>query len=146
MSRLASELAGAFGDFGTIVPLVLAAAVVCRLPLAPILLFFGIWYILTGLVYRLPIPVEPMKAVPSFSNFFGKHKEEKSHNTPNMKYEITSPARTTHKISAPRTRAAKVPAPRMIEGTSHEIPMPNLIVTLTSRPTNEKRMPWKIRW
>ena len=61
--RFLSELAGAFGDFGTIVPLVLAAAVVCRLPLAPILLFFGVWFILTGLVYRLPIPVEPMKAV-----------------------------------------------------------------------------------
>jgi MFS superfamily sulfate permease-like transporter len=60
---LLSELAGAFGDFGTIVPLVLAAAVVCSLPLGPILLFFGIWYIVTGLVYRLPIPVEPMKAI-----------------------------------------------------------------------------------
>jgi len=61
--HLLSELAGAFGDFGTIVPLILAAAVVCRLSPAPILLFFGIWFILTGLVYRLPIPVEPMKAV-----------------------------------------------------------------------------------
>jgi MFS superfamily sulfate permease-like transporter len=58
-----SELAGAFGDFGTIIPLVLAVAVVCRLPLAPILLFFGIWYIATGGIYHLPIPVEPMKAV-----------------------------------------------------------------------------------
>jgi MFS superfamily sulfate permease-like transporter len=61
--HLLSELAGAFGDFGTIIPLVLAAAVVCHLPLAPILLFFGIWYIATGLIYRLPIPVEPMKAI-----------------------------------------------------------------------------------
>jgi hypothetical protein len=61
--HLLSELAGAFGDFGTIIPLVLAAAVVCRLPLAPILLFFGIWFALTGLVYRLPVPVEPMKAI-----------------------------------------------------------------------------------
>jgi MFS superfamily sulfate permease-like transporter len=61
--HLLSELAGAFGDFGTIIPLVLAAAVVCRLALGPILLFFGIWYILTGLIYRLPIPVEPMKAI-----------------------------------------------------------------------------------
>jgi len=61
--HLLSELAGAFGDFGTIVPLVLAAAVVCNLPLAPILIFFGIWFVLTGLIYRLPIPVEPMKAI-----------------------------------------------------------------------------------
>ena len=63
LRHLFSELAGAFGDFVTIVPLILAAAVVCGLPLAPILLFFGIWYIATGLIHRLPIPVEPMKAV-----------------------------------------------------------------------------------
>jgi len=61
--HLLSELAGAFGDFGTIIPLILAVAVVCRLPLAPILLFFGIWYVLSGIIYQLPIPVEPMKAV-----------------------------------------------------------------------------------
>jgi len=61
--HLLSELAGAFGDFGTIIPLVLAAALVCRLALGPILLFFGIWFIATGLIYRLPIPVEPMKAI-----------------------------------------------------------------------------------
>ncbi len=58
-----TEFAGSFGDFGTIVPLIFATAVVCRLPLAPILLFFGIWFFATGLIYRLPIPVEPMKAV-----------------------------------------------------------------------------------
>jgi MFS superfamily sulfate permease-like transporter len=63
LRHLLSELAGAFGDFGTIVPLILAAAVVCSLPLAPILLFFGIWFIATGLIYRLPVPVEPMKAI-----------------------------------------------------------------------------------
>ncbi|HMK16407.1 MAG TPA: putative sulfate/molybdate transporter, partial [Methanomicrobiales archaeon] len=63
LRHLLSELAGAFGDFGTIVPLVLAAALVCSLPLAPILLFFGIWFMATGLIYRLPIPVEPMKAI-----------------------------------------------------------------------------------
>jgi len=63
LHHLLSELAGAFGDFGTIVPLILAAAVVCNLPLAPILIFFGAWFVLTGLIYRLPIPVEPMKAV-----------------------------------------------------------------------------------
>ena len=28
-----------------------------------VLFFFGIWFILTGLYYRLPIPLEPMKAI-----------------------------------------------------------------------------------
>jgi hypothetical protein len=58
-----SELAGSFGDYGTIIPLILAMAVVANLDISYIFLFFGIWFALSGLYYRLPIPVEPMKAV-----------------------------------------------------------------------------------
>lgn len=58
-----SELAGSFGDYGTIIPLVLAMAVVSDLDISYIFLFFGIWFAITGLYYRLPIPIEPMKAV-----------------------------------------------------------------------------------
>lgn len=58
-----SELAGSLGDFGTIIPLILAVALVSDVNARYILLFFGIWFILTGLYYRLPIPLEPMKAV-----------------------------------------------------------------------------------
>jgi hypothetical protein len=57
------ELAGSLGDFGTIIPLILAVALVSDVNARYILLFFGIWFILTGLYYRLPIPLEPMKAV-----------------------------------------------------------------------------------
>ena len=58
-----SELAGALGDFGTILPLMFAVALVCNLNLGIILLFFGIWFMFTGLYYRLPVPVEPMKVI-----------------------------------------------------------------------------------
>ena len=58
-----SEFAGSLGDFGTIIPLILAVALVSDVNPRYILLFFGIWFILTGLYYRLPIPLEPMKAV-----------------------------------------------------------------------------------
>jgi MFS superfamily sulfate permease-like transporter len=58
-----SELAGAFGDFGTIIPLMFAAALICHLNLGIILLFFGIWFVLTGFYYRLPVPIEPMKVI-----------------------------------------------------------------------------------
>jgi hypothetical protein len=58
-----SELAGSLGDFGTIIPLILAVALVSDVNIRYVLLFFGIWFILTGLYYRLPIPLEPMKAV-----------------------------------------------------------------------------------
>jgi Molybdate transporter of MFS superfamily len=58
-----SELAGSLGDFGTIIPLILAVALVSDVNARYVLLFFGIWFILTGLYYRLPIPLEPMKAI-----------------------------------------------------------------------------------
>jgi MFS superfamily sulfate permease-like transporter len=58
-----SELSGSLGDFGTIIPLILAVALVSDVNVRYVLLFFGIWFILTGLYYRLPIPLEPMKVV-----------------------------------------------------------------------------------
>jgi len=57
------ELAGAVGDYGTLFPIILAVAVVTELNLGHILLFFSIWYIFTGLYYKKPVPVEPMKAI-----------------------------------------------------------------------------------
>jgi MFS superfamily sulfate permease-like transporter len=42
---------------------VLAVALVSDVNARYVLLFFGIWFIITGLYYRLPIPLEPMKAV-----------------------------------------------------------------------------------
>jgi predicted benzoate:H+ symporter BenE len=58
-----SELAGSFGDFGTILPISLALAATGALAIGPILLFLGIWFIVTGYYYRYPVPVEPMKAI-----------------------------------------------------------------------------------
>jgi len=57
------EIAGAVGDFATLIPIVLGVAVVCHVNLGHILLFFSIWYIITGIYYKMPVPVEPMKAV-----------------------------------------------------------------------------------
>ena len=44
-----SEFAGSLGDFGTIIPLILAVALVSDVNPRYILLFFGLWFILTGL-------------------------------------------------------------------------------------------------
>jgi MFS superfamily sulfate permease-like transporter len=59
----AEEIAGAVGDYGTIIPIVLGVAIVSNVNLGHILLFFSIWYILTGLYYKMPVPVEPMKVI-----------------------------------------------------------------------------------
>jgi MFS superfamily sulfate permease-like transporter len=62
-ANLGRELSGALGDLGTLLPLALGAVVLGGLAPMPVLLGFGIAYIATALHYRLPIPVQPMKAV-----------------------------------------------------------------------------------
>lgn len=57
------EIAGAVGDYGTLIPIVLGVAIVSNVNLGHILLFFSIWYIVTGIYYKMPMPVEPMKAL-----------------------------------------------------------------------------------
>lgn len=57
------ELSGALGDLGMLLPLALGAVTVGGLAPAPVLLGFGLAYVATALYYRLPIPVQPMKAV-----------------------------------------------------------------------------------
>jgi hypothetical protein len=58
-----NELAGAFGDMGTDLPLLVGITLAARLDGASVLVMFGIMQILTGLVYRLPMPVQPLKAM-----------------------------------------------------------------------------------
>jgi MFS superfamily sulfate permease-like transporter len=57
------ELAGSMGDFGTLFPLAIGYIVVCRLDPAGFLLMMGLVNIATGLFYRLPMPLEPMKVL-----------------------------------------------------------------------------------
>lgn len=57
------ELAGAFGDLGTLVPFVAAYVAVVKMDPAPILLGFGLSLIVVGAVFRTPFPVQPMKAI-----------------------------------------------------------------------------------
>lgn len=56
------EIAGAFGDLGTLVPFVVAYLAVLKMDPFGVLLAFGIAMIVCGVVYRTPIPVQPMKA------------------------------------------------------------------------------------
>jgi MFS superfamily sulfate permease-like transporter len=57
------ELSGALGDLGTLLPLMLGCLAVAEIAPVPVLLGFALFYIATGAYYRLPIPVQPMKAV-----------------------------------------------------------------------------------
>ncbi|MBC8448073.1 MAG: hypothetical protein H8D78_10000 [Chloroflexi bacterium] len=57
------ELAGSMGDFGTLFPLAIGYIVVCGLDPAGLFIWMGLVNIATGLVYRLPMPVEPKKVI-----------------------------------------------------------------------------------
>ena len=57
------ELAGSMGDFGTLFPFAVGYIVVNGLNPAGFLVMMGAANIVTGLVYRLPMPIEPMKVL-----------------------------------------------------------------------------------
>ena len=57
------ELAGAFGDIGTDLPLLVGLVVICKLDPASVFAMFGILQIGTGLLYGMPMPVQPLKAM-----------------------------------------------------------------------------------
>ncbi len=57
------EFAGSMGDFGTLFPFAIGYIVVCGLNPAGFLVMMGLANIVTGLVYRLPMPIEPMKVL-----------------------------------------------------------------------------------
>lgn len=58
-----NELAGAFGDMGTDVPLLIGMTLVAGLDGTSVLVMFGVMQVLTGLAYRMPMPVQPLKAM-----------------------------------------------------------------------------------
>ncbi|RVW53990.1 Molybdate transporter 1 [Vitis vinifera] len=57
------EVNGAMGDLGTYIPIVLALTLAKDLNLGTTLIFTAIYNILTGALYGLPMPVQPMKSI-----------------------------------------------------------------------------------
>jgi hypothetical protein len=58
-----NEWAGSFGDIGTDLPLVFGMVMAAQLDAASVFVVFGLLQIATGLVYRLPMPMQPLKAM-----------------------------------------------------------------------------------
>ncbi|HKZ16343.1 MAG TPA: putative sulfate/molybdate transporter [Geobacteraceae bacterium] len=57
------ELAGSMGDLGILIPFAIGYMTVCGLNPAGFLVMMGLANIATGLAYRLPMPIEPMKVL-----------------------------------------------------------------------------------
>ncbi|ORY04133.1 hypothetical protein BCR34DRAFT_572959 [Clohesyomyces aquaticus] len=62
-TRPLQELSGSLGDLGTLLPLMTALVLTRSISLPATLLFTGAANILTGAVFGIPLPVQPMKAI-----------------------------------------------------------------------------------
>ncbi|KAJ4954068.1 hypothetical protein NE237_030900 [Protea cynaroides] len=58
-----SELGGSVGDLGTYIPIVLALTLVNHLDLGTTLIFTALYNIITGFLFGIPMPVQPMKSI-----------------------------------------------------------------------------------
>ncbi len=58
-----NEFSGAFGDIGTDFPLIIAMILAVGLHSGSVLIMFGLMQIFTALIYRIPMPVQPLKAM-----------------------------------------------------------------------------------
>jgi hypothetical protein len=57
------ELAGSFGDLGTDLPLLIGMIAAAGLDAGAVFFVFGALQILSGIYYRLPMPMQPLKAM-----------------------------------------------------------------------------------
>lgn len=57
------EFAGAFGDLGTDLPLLVGLVIATGMDPTTVFVVFGALQIVTGLFYRMPMPVQPLKAM-----------------------------------------------------------------------------------
>ena len=58
-----AEISGAVGDLGTLLPLLIALTLNQSVSLPSTLVFTGVANILTGMIFGIPLPVQPMKAI-----------------------------------------------------------------------------------
>jgi MFS superfamily sulfate permease-like transporter len=57
------EFSGSLGDIGTDFPLIVAMILAAGLHTPSVLIVFGLMQIFTGLIYKMPMPVQPLKAM-----------------------------------------------------------------------------------
>jgi len=61
--ELLREVSGGFGDVGLLAPLAIALITINHLNATAVLVGAGLFYLVTAVVFRLPVPVQPLKSV-----------------------------------------------------------------------------------
>ncbi|KAI1762842.1 hypothetical protein GGR53DRAFT_397466 [Hypoxylon sp. FL1150] len=62
-SQPLAEISGSLGDLGTLLPLMITLAVNGSISLSTTLVFSGFFNLATGVLFGIPLPVQPMKAI-----------------------------------------------------------------------------------
>lgn len=57
------EVAGAFGDLGTLIPFLVGYITISKMDPVGILVAFGVFKIFVGFYFKTPVPIQPMKAI-----------------------------------------------------------------------------------
>ncbi|KAF9930729.1 hypothetical protein FBU30_000107 [Linnemannia zychae] len=57
------EFSGSLGDLGTLLPILLSLSLTGQVDLTASLIFGGVWNIITGIIFRMPMCVQPMKSI-----------------------------------------------------------------------------------
>lgn len=61
------EIAGSLGDLGTLLPLALGMILINGLDATGLFFSVGLFYVLAGMYYRVPVAVQPMKVVAAYA-------------------------------------------------------------------------------
>lgn len=64
------EFAGSLGDLGTLIPLAIGLVTINGLSFSAVFLWVGLFYLVSGVYYKLPIPVQPLKLVSAIAIAF----------------------------------------------------------------------------
>ncbi len=65
------EIAGSLGDLGTLLPLSIGMIILNGLSATNVFFTIGLFYILAGLYFRIPMPVQPMKVIGAYAITLG---------------------------------------------------------------------------
>ncbi|MBI5576744.1 MAG: hypothetical protein HY896_10340 [Deltaproteobacteria bacterium] len=76
LRRNVQEFSGSLGDLGTFLPLAVSLIAVCGLDAAPVFFSAGLFYVAASLSFRLPMPVQPLKATSAVAIAIGAAPQE----------------------------------------------------------------------
>ncbi len=65
------EFAGSLGDLGTMLPLLIALIVINGMNAVNVLVIIGLFYIISGLYFKVTVPVQPMKIISAYAIAMG---------------------------------------------------------------------------